>query len=501
MKCENFDELYNFLFNLTDIIPIDKPYVEFSSKFIGIVELSCYDITKNIIAINSIMELDIKLDNLYIINTKSFSNNLAFKNLLKLYENFITVVENDTNIVNTKLDIINKHLKDNIYVFDVNNSYKSLRYTIEQNTIYNLQYAENKLLMYKNSAFSYKMHDDSIYFAKTQYNNTADYRIPLLNDFLLPANIFTQELSYLENIDLNVIVYLHAITNNIVIDYIKCNESSAEFDYDKFNKQVYIALNNNISFRKNWYNIFPEYTKDFSNTDFYSYDIDTVFLNSANSEITVENVNNYASTFYLPSKNTVIFDNVDVSNPENNIVQQLYRLNKTVPINILYNNTNQLFDKLPNIIDERPYGSDRFDQTVKYLIDNSESDILVIIGDKIIITKELTFNPKNIWSGYVVDGLNIFGYVNIFNIKLMKHYGIEYRTFSDFIKQITDMNLQYSYMYPEIFGMVLPVDFDKYNGNIFRTAGTKRQIIFNYFIDNYNYNFNAYENDNRYNQL
>lgn len=499
MKCETFDELYDFLFNLTDITPEIGNIYKADNNIIGILELSKFDITKNIAAINAILESDIPLNKLYIINYEEFLVNIGFKNLITLYSNTIELV--DCLCCDKKVDIINKHLQDTVYVFDIDHEYETLRFTPEPGVVYNLQYNDNKLLSYKHSAFSYKMHDDSIYFANTIYNNMPSVRVPLMQDFVIPANTFDSPLEDLDGIDLNIVVYLHIVKYGKKVDHLHKNKNTVIFDSDTFNKKIYLALCNNSSFRESWYNVYKDYTKDFSNADFYMNDIDVVIMNMANSEITVENVNNYATTFYLPTKNYFIFDNVDVTNPENNIVQQIYRLNGTVPFRIMYNNTNQLFDKVPPRHANEPYGMARFNQCVKYLIEHCTSDILVLIGDKIIMNKELNFDPSNIWSGYKVGSVNAFGYINIFNVKLMRELEIEFDNFEDFIKKLDEEDIKYSSSYPEVFGLTLPMDFDKYNGNIFRVAGTKRQIIFNYFLDTYKYNFNSYENDNRYNQL
>ena len=446
MKCENFDELYNFLLSLNGIIPKSGGISKQANNIVGILKLSEYDITRNIMAINNIMESDIILDKLYLFNADSFMTNLCFKNLVTLYSNAIEFISGDT------LDIINKHLNDTVYVFDINNNYNSLRFSHNKDTVYNLQFNDNtKLLSFNYSALIYRVHDDSKYYSDSIYLNTCSNKIPIQSDFVIPAKTFSEPLETILNVSLNVIVYLNVIKQGKTVDFIHKNCVDAVFDYDNFCKQIYYVLKNYKNYRDSWYKVFPDYITDFSNADFYSNDIDLVFLNSSNSEITVENFNRYASVFCMPCKSCSIFDNVDINNPENNIVQQLYRLNRTVPFNISYNNTDQLFTKLPLVDGNKPYGIERFDQTVKYLIENSESDILVIIGDKIIITKPLNFDTSNIWSGYVVNNINAFGYINIFNIKMMKDYGIEFEHFSDFYTKIQEENIPYSNIYPESF--------------------------------------------------
>lgn len=496
MQCDEFNKLFNYLNNMVNIEPKKN---NTTNKAIGILKLTDNNIT-NVISVNNLIGSDINLSKLYLFGINEQFNDLTFKKLIQLYSNFIECIYVTDTLVKMQIDIINKYLDYDIYVFNVDTSYVTLKIPNNSDIVYNLSYTDNRLLTYNNSAFSYKIHDGSSYYLETVYKDIPDVKIPLMSDFLIPRNTFNKKIKFLKNIELNIIIYLHVIKDKKLIGYIsKDNITKRMFNYDDFDRQVYTILNKYEEYRIPWYRIFSYYTKNFSNVDFYNNNIDLVFLNSANAELTVENINNYNRIFYLPTKTLSILDNVDITVPENNIVKQLYRLNNIDQFNILYNNVNQLFIKEPNMKGNSHYGMARFGQTIQYLIDHSKSDILVVIGDKIIMTNPIYFDPKNVWGGYTLNNENCYGYVNIFNIKLMKEYNIKYYTFNQFINDIMTSNLQYELLSPERFGLSLPMDFDKFNGSIFRVAGTKRQIIFNYYMKNYNYTFKTYENYDCYN--
>ena len=116
-------------------------------------------------------------------------------------------------------------------------------------------------------------------------------------------------------------------------------------------------------------------------------------------------------------------------------------IRKSVPLVVDYNNKDQIFEKKKCYNPNRYYGTERFDQTLKHLLETTTADILYVVGDKIILQKPIDYNPENIWEGTLFDGDNS-GYINIFNVKKMKELGIVFENTQQFMEAIKDQKYE-----------------------------------------------------------
>jgi len=502
MDREKFEELYKNILTRKDIkrrplktLKESKNNVAFfiCNSASAIKELT-FDITC----------LDVKFSRVYVyFNTEKFTEEdlTEAKVVCDLFSDIIVPEYfnyqlNDTVLIKN----LGYHIVDNIYVLDAEHTYKTLKTDNNFVTCLSFNQYINKRI-YKNSAFIYPVRNE----VNTDATRVSDpsFVNPLATDYFIPADSlfgirFETKPVYMS---LNAFLSVFFIISDLKIGYIEENFNVNVYNSSRIDAEINKYLTQDKGMLNRWKEIFPEYKPDYDNADLYLQYIDLVFLNSSTPHITVENVNNVINIMPRAFYNTTIFDNIDqIKYPESNIWSHRAHIIHGEYIKTWYNNNDQLFKRVSLFSRIKPYGLDLLEQSIRYLIDNTESDILMLVGDKVLLTKGLTFDTNNIWTGSIVNGIRT-GYINIFNIKMMKEHKIEFNDFDSFIEQLDKEKLPYGTINPDDFGMTLPYDFEKYNGVLFRIAGTKEQIVYNYFIDHYNYYFKSYESNTRYNQL
>lgn len=503
MNSEKFEILYDQIIQSDKIKHRELKKLEKSNNNIGF--FTCKDLNDLKQLTWIITCLDIKFNRIYVYmdSRTGFTESVAkpVKNILELFSDIIvpiyTCIE-DTNW--HYFENIKKHIQDNVYVLSNIIKYSTLK--VEQtDCLVCLSYNSNIVKRnYENTTFQY-----SVINGNTITMTTAGSSIfnPVLPDFYIPAGLFSDfNLTDMPKyINLETYFNVYTVAHNISVDYIRENVSTKIYDMQLSNVQINKFLTDNWQLACDWTKNMPGYKLDSKNADLFFKEISTVFVNTSTPQVIVENINCFSTIMPNLVSNALIFDNADqVKYPERNIHSHLYHLRRSLRMGIRYNNNDQLFKRTKLVLNGRRYGAAQYEQTLSYLTKSATSNILVVLGDKIILTKSFTFDTTNIWNGYLVDGEST-GYIDIFNIDMMRKEKIDFVNFKSFIKTITSRNIPYTYIKPEEYGMVLPLDFEKYNGKIFSVASTKDRILYNYFTDKYNYNFKSYENNNRYNQL
>ena len=325
---------------------------------------------------------------------------------------------------------------------------------------------------------------------------------PLLDDFYIPANTLKKnwlDKSIAQYNSLSNYLSIIFIINKVKKNYFYENSCSHAYNYTSFDRDVVKYLREHDFQQEKWLSVFEDYTLADFNFDLCDANMEIAFVNSYVHYVTVENINNITTLMPCLFSQIRVVDNVDMKYPEKHISRLGRIIRKSVPLVIDYNNKDQIFEKKKCYNPNRYYGTERFDQTLKHLLETTPADILYVVGDKIILQKPIDYNPENIWEGTLFDGDNS-GYINIFNVKKMKELGIVFENTQQFMEAIKDQKYEIiDYMK---FGICLPKDFDKYNSIFFRAANTHRTLLFKYLFENHNFKFSSFEYDyNRDNKL
>lgn len=498
MFSEKFEQLYRNIPKLTNIKTRTLKKLESDKNNIGFLSVNSQELSygiKNLCWV--ITNLEIKFNRIYIYADKTVTEEQykdpTLQNVLKLFSDILVFFKyTDINKENDLYTLLKENLHNNIYVLNPYSNYVTMKpsYTSDK-MVYSLSYS--KLIQrynYNKSIFNFLQTEGAI-----QEIHGEMLINPLREDYYIPAYLVKStwlDADISKYNSLSNYFSILFIVNNVNKNYYYENIDEKTYNYMSFDNDVVKYLKDHTYSKTKWEKVFPYYSLADFNFDLCSINMEIAFVNSFNHYITIENVNNICNlTSQLFSKIRIV-DNIDMKFYEKHIFNQLPQIKKTVPVTIDYNNKNQIFEKKPAYNPNRLYGAERFDQTLKHLIETTKADILYVIGDKIILDKPISFDAKNIWAGTLYNGENS-GYINIFNIKMMKEFGITFETTQQFIETIKDF--KYELIDYKKYGICLPQDFDKYNSVFFQAAYTHKSLVFNYLFDKFNYKFKSFDYD------
>ena len=498
MFSEKFEQLYRNIPKLKNIKTRTLKKIESDRNNIGFLTVNSDNLEygiKNICWV--ITSLEIKFNRIYIYADSSVTpeqyEEPALQNVLKLFSDVLVFFKPETiTAENSLYQLIQYNLNNNIYVFKPYGNYVTLKpkYGTDK-MVYSLSYSKQiQRYNYNKSIFTIVQTEGVM-----QEIHGESLANPLCDDFYIPAYVLKQEwldkkidkYNSLSNY-LSIIFTINGVKKNYYYE----NVDNKIHNYMSFDNDVVKYLRDHIYQKSNWEKTFPNYMLADFNFDLCAVNMEIAFVNSFIHYVTVENINNIRNLTSGLFSSIRAVDNVDLKYYEKHLYNNLSLIKKTVPLTIDYNNKNQLFDRKPAYNPNRLYGAERFDQTLKYLIETTKSDILYVIGDKIVLNKPISFNVENIWAGTLYNDENS-GYINIFNIKKMKECGIVFETTKKFMEDIKDM--KHEFIDYTKYGICFPQDFDKYNSVFFQAAYTHKSIVFNYLFDKFNYKFKSFDYD------
>lgn len=505
MFSEKFEQLYSNIQKLKNIklralkeLKVDKNNIGFISLNTNSFEFGI----KNLCWV--VTSLSVKFDRVYIYVDNSVSKeqieDLTIQNVLKLFGDiFVFLKPEDVTPQYEQYNLIKDNIHNNIYVMHPYTNYMLMNPPyMNEGTVYSLSYRRNlQRYHYYKSVFSdikldgalQEIHDESLIN-------------PLLDDFYIPANTLKKnwlDKSIAQYNSLSNYLSIIFIINKVKKNYFYENSCSHAYNYTSFDRDVVKYLREHDFQQEKWLSVFEDYTLADFNFDLCDANMEIAFVNSYVHYVTVENINNITTLMPSLFSQIRVVDNVDMKYPDKHISRLGHIIRKSVPLVIDYNNKDQIFEKKKCYNPNRYYGTERFDQTLKHLLETTPADILYVVGDKIILQKPIDYNSENIWEGTLFDGDNS-GYINIFNVKKMKELGIVFENTQQFMEAIKDQ--KYEIIDYTKFGICLPNDFDKYNSIFFRAANTHRTLLFKYLFENHNFKFSSFEYDyNRDNKL
>lgn len=493
MEREKFELLYSNIFNMQNITKRKLKELKPDNNNIGFIHCNTESSFKELTWI--ITSLEVKFNRIYLyideLDSKQFG---IFETISQLFSDIIVPVKYETD--NDIYAKIYEHVADNIYILSKNVKYTTLK-TPDYHSITCLCYNDTIIKReYCNSCISIRPTNVQMKLGFREVMN------PIVESlYIRPYALHDIPEKLPEYMSLIGFLTVYSVSNKLGIDYIKENQLTTNYDQDIFNSEINKYLSENELALKSWHEVFPQYVVETKYKESMLVVPEVAFISLTTHQCIIETINTMGKFFYNCQNRVKIFDNIDnYKFPENTMYNNRKMLTNKDEVDIIYNNLSQEFEPAPFITPNRKYGKARYEQIVKYLIDDAKADLLYVIGDKIILTKNIYPNESAVWTGSLTDN-EPDGYVEIFNIKLMKQYGIKFKTYKQFFADLTANNLLYETRDMSEYGMTLPKDFEKYNSRLFRVASTKERIIFNYMADNYNYYFATYENNDRYNQL
>lgn len=500
MNREKFEQLFTNVITMTNIKRRSLKELKNSENNIGFFICNNNADFEELVWI--ITSLNVKFQRVYtyIASSVNRTSNVVHDNVLNLFSDILVPIYFDENQLNAdKFEKVKQHINDNIYFLSNNANYYTL--DVADKEVVGLTYSPNMVKkIYNNSAFGTKHGMVSNKVILEIEDNGLDNCLP--NDFYIKARTLSNLPDTLPDYmtcEAYIDMYVRLMWKHV--SYVMSNVKEEWYDINAHDGQINKYLIEHPGLLVKWKEHYPEYNPECNNTDFFVKKSEFVLINHTTQQVTIENINTISKVISNFGGLLTVFDNIDqFKYPENNIYASKDRIINPTMIDIKFNNNDQIFTRKPLFNLNRRYGAERYEQTLAYLIEHSKSDFLICIGDKVIITKDIIGNPNMVWQGTLIDD-EPAGYVDIFNIELMRKNEIKFNNFSEFIKTLDAKKLNYSYLKPDDFGMNLPVDFEKYNSTLFRVAHTKEQILFNHMADNYNYYFLTYENNNRYNQF
>lgn len=505
MFSEKFEQLYSNIQKLKNIKLRTLKALKSDKNNIGFISLNTNSFEfgiKNLCWV--ITSLSVKFDRVYIYADSSVLkeqiDDIVIQNVLKLFSDiFVFLKPEDVTPQYELYNLIKEHLHNNIYVLQPFSNYALLNPPyISEGVVYSLSYRRNlQRYDYYKSIFSNVKFDGAL-----QEIHEESLKNPLLDDFYIPANTLKKnwlDLSIDGYNSLSNYLSIVFIVNKIRRNYFYENNCSQAYNYTSFDKDVVKYLKEHDFQKEKWLEVFEDYTVTDFNFDLCNANMEIAFVNSYVHYITVENINNITTLMPKLFSKIRVVDNVDMKYSEKHISKLGHVIRKSVPLVIDYNNKDQLFKKKKSYNPNRYYGTERFDQTLKHLLETTTADILYVVGDKIILKQPIDYNSENIWEGTLFDGDNS-GYINIFNVKKMKELGIVFENTQQFMEAIKGQ--KYEIIDYTKFGICLPKDFDKYNSIFFRAANTYTTLLFRYLLKNFNFKFSSFEYDyNRDNKL
>lgn len=449
----------------------------------------------------------IKFSRLYLIipNVEKLNTFEMFKfnQLITLFSDItVKIVTDNQDAEIIKAILENKH--NDIYILDPHIVYTSLNvpYQYGTKTVYNLHKDLNftRRHSYYKSCMQYDKHDDTKHYQHTIVTEP-DIRNVLGPDFFIPAYTIGDDFVYNDKVSISSNFYYYFFMHDVKIYYFEQTLYNCKFDLKVHDSELLTLICNEKEQEKidKWYYNYPYYKASALIANSVNKIIDIAFVSMVAPETIVESILQLSLNCPFKIRNIFILDNV----PEKNYESHMYKhhavkIENYDNVKILYNNIGQLFEQREasqyDILNDGIFGQPLFEQSIKYLTENSDADYLFILDDKIILNNDIEYDPELVWNGNSTKN-NIDRYINVFNIAKMKELGIHYTNFKEFSEKLSELNLPTKKISLKN-QILLPKDFDKYASVIFRVANTRGQILYNYLLDTYNYRLLNYEDYN-----
>lgn len=469
------------------IIPLDHGY-EWYNKYLS------WQITST----------GVKFDRVYIfIPNMDKEHTPEVNNFLKLCDLFsdIIILHQYDNFDAEVYDIVKQHKADDIYILSIGVVYNNLNVPITGDKIvYNLhkdvQYTKRH--SYFNSCLQYNVRDNTDYYKNTIVTEP-DIKNMLTIDCYIPANVIDDSFEFHKNISFTSNLYYYLFMHDIKIYNLTQNIANIPVNIDVIDKELLtlITSETNQENINKWYKEYPDYKTSQILVNSLTNTIDLAFTSIIGCELIIENINKFLKYLNIKINKIYILDNIAAERYENHFWNHMGDIKSNIKYEFISNTMDEKFKKIVpqrKDLENGEFGWPLFDQSINYLTTISDADYLILCNEKILLNKPINFDFDSVWCGNSNEK-NIERYLNIFNLKQMRAEGIFYNNFKQFMTEITACNLK-THNIDISQEMTLPENFDKYASSVFRLAGTRNQLIYNYFLDTYNYILGIYEGYN-----
>lgn len=409
---------------------------------IGSIVISKHNVEKVLYLFNLLHRQTERLDKWYIHLSESDYKNRIIEGSFKWFLNFFRNVEIVWHKDNSKfnnLSLLAKHPNDYIYVFD--------EYTYYD--IRTIDYAKKK-------------RDDgpvNLSFNEV-YDNVHD-------DFVIKGNLYSlDDYEYEKKFykdDIACWLKIQSHLNNQYIDNIGINWTDKVYNKDNFDRVL--ALNTEARNKWKEQNSFIDNSLDVTSfNDLLHAKIDVAYINYNIPEMILENLLFLDESIIKPQDNVYI---LDVSSKIRYSFKSDYwrQYFKQAPV-LIDNTDDAVFARQKPNRDESKYGYALYEQSLKYLIDNCESDYLYVFNCKCLMKKVLFFDETKLMTEYG-------DYLKIFNIKLMKEKNITFES----VKALKTNNESLCEEKSLDDLIVLSEDFDKYNSDALSFIRYRRHMM------------------------
>lgn len=476
---------------------------------IGSIVIRKSNTNKELALFNLLDNQTVPLDGLYVhLNKEDYPDGINdleynFQWILDYFSDKIIIKWSDTYSKFNHLKIYPRHSHDNVFIFDENYDYDSI--TIEKA----LELKQERLILNLSKDVYHKrrVYDDSIVLFNT--NDGSDLFNERMKDDIDSKNMITEDIfipSFVIEDTFDIDKLKHEFNNNWEV-FLTIYSFNNEYDiwnlginykgYVKNNTDMvlykYLKLHPDILER--WLKTYPGYSvfesDDVNCENVFKSTVDVGIINFNIPEMCIENVNGiYYRMLKIPNKVTVL----DNSNKE---VYYMWAdhwskyIHKDLRDKLVYkdNTSDKEFTRIIPKRDEKPYGFYLYQQSVKYLIENSTADYLFIFNSKAKMVKSIFFNDTCIMNEYS-------DYLRIFNLKLMREKGIKFTNFYEFREECLKQKCKIEQLKISNKLQCLPENFDKYNSTILATLHYRRHIMVKWLRDNYSKEFdNDYSRD------
>lgn len=394
------------------------------------------------------------------------------------------------------LRILNGHDKDNVFIFNEHILYDedtimdvmSIR---EERCLIGLSRDEyHKRRIYDDGVKVYTRADNSQLMVERN-NIEKSNRNQLTEDMFIPSYMIDEEIEDLDKLrdeyynDWELYWTIEGYKNEWDVKYYEKNWNNVVSN-DEMKLVKYLKIHEEIL--KGWCEKYPGYSiennENISTENIEKGTISVAMISFNIPEMVVENLNCIHRKLLKMPKEVVVLDNT-VKDP-----YKLYEahwisyIRKDIRNTFRYwdNTGNERFVRILPKRDEKPYGFYLYQQSVKYLLENIDCDYLFIFNEKCKMDKTVYFDDRCV--------LNYYGnYLKIFNKKLMKENEITFDTFEQFYRDIARKKLKIEEMNIEKKLMVLPEDFDKYNGMILAGLHYREHIMTKWLNEKYHKGF------------
>lgn len=424
--------------------------------------------------------------------------------VLDYFSDVIEIIWHPTYSKFNHLSLYPKHAKDSVFFFDADFDYDN--YTIEKT----ISMKQERLILNLSKDIYHKrrVYDDAIVLFNT--NDGSENFHERNKDAIDSKNMLTEDIfiaPYMIEDSFNIEELKFEYANNWEVFL---TLYAFQYEYDVWNiglnHRSFVPNNNDMVLYKylklhpavleKWCKTYPGYSifdsDDVSCENVFKGKLEVDIINFNIPEMAIENVNNiHHRMLKIPDKVKVL----DVSTKELYYMWanhwSMY-IHKDIRNKFEYddNTGNQVFDKIvPKRDEQEHYGFLLYQQSVKYLIENSDADYLFIFNGKCKLMKSIYFNDNCI--------MNQFGeYLKIFNLKLMREKGIKFESFEQFkiACRIAKCDIEELKVANKL--QCLPENFDKFNSTVLATLHYRRHIMKKWIKEHYNKEFdNDYSRD------